>query len=168
MALSASVVEGQMRFRFAWEPSKADALEEMHDFYERASDSFELPGEAYPAAYQRMYDYEPDAGILNLALSATASFTRTVRLAERDIRAIRLMLRLEAYHAETGEWPADLSARELAELNTCPLTGKPFEYALTPGDEHGRAYTLRAPEAPWEFGRSGDYTTLRDPIAPAE
>ena len=88
-------------------------------------------------------------------------YLRNTRESERDIRATRLMLRLEAIHAETGEWPADLSAPELAALNEDPLTGEPFVYKLTPEDAHGRAYTLHAPQTPWENLGGEDFTAPR-------
>jgi len=77
--------------------------------------------------------------------------TRAARNAfrlERDLRATRLMLQLEAIHAETGAFPAAIDTDRFADVVTDPLTGAPFLYEPS---VDGAAYTLMAPSAPWDL-----------------
>ena len=84
---------------------------------------------------------------------------------ERAIAATRAMLRLEAIHAETGEWPADAEA--VGSLED-PLTGESLRYERTPD-----GYRLTAPEAGWIEELTWhdvmtDFTAPREPLAGSE
>ncbi len=94
----------------------------------------------------------------------TPALERAVRVGlrfERDIRATRIMLRLEAIHEESGVLPVTLEAAGLAELNIDPLTGQPFVYVPSPDRESGRVYTLHAPETAWDHLGGDDFTAPR-------
>lgn len=124
---------------------------------------------AHTLEYNAMIDgLAPLPTMVNILMPAVSRTVRNNIAFERDILATRLMLRLEATHAESGVWPETLDDHpELAELNECPLTGQPFVYALTPDDPYGRAYTLHAPETPWEhMNESLEYTEAREEFVP--
>lgn len=125
--------------------------------------------QSFGERFDQSFDAEESLPIMvNILMPAVGRVLRNNIMFERDICATRIMLLLESIHAETGEWPATLDAPELAELNECSLTGKPFIYALTPDDPHGRAYTLQAPETIWDNIGGEDYTKPRPVFEPAE
>ncbi len=163
-------IETSIRVTSAFGPSLEDMKAEYHAMAREVTESFNLPGSEFAAFYERMSQQKNRPSLAETAQPAFASFTRSTRFIEREVRATRLMLRLEAIHAETGQWPDALGDHpELAELNECPLTGDPFVYTRTPNDEHNRAYTLHAPETPWEeMIKFFDFTEPREPFEPQE
>lgn len=66
---------------------------------------------------------------------------------ESRLTGVRVMVQLEIYHADTGEWPQSLEDALSVEDFTDPVSGKPFLYERTPNDPNGRPYELRIP---WE------------------
>ena len=121
------------------QPKKAEVIATFDAAYAEAQGAIAGDAEELARVIERFDDYETDAFAVGMLLPAMGRFVRNVNETERDARATRIMLRLEAIYGETGEWPADLSAPELAELNEDPLTGEAFVYELTPDDPNGRA-----------------------------
>lgn len=65
-----------------------------------------------------------------------------------------LLLRIEAYHARTGEWPRTLEDAAPAEEIIDPVTGRAFVYELVEDPAPGAwPFELRAPLAVEEYGR---------------
>ncbi|TVQ32576.1 MAG: hypothetical protein EA376_05375 [Phycisphaeraceae bacterium] len=62
-------------------------------------------------------------------------------------RSASVMLRLEAHHARTGEWPDSLLDAMSPDDATDPVTGLQFRYDRVFEDPHGRPYLLRAPDS---------------------
>ncbi len=71
-------------------------------------------------------------------------YRRSLRL-DSLVAGLRLMLLLEIYHAETGDWPELVTSAVSIENATDPVSGDLFIYERTPLDEHGRPYELRIP-----------------------
>lgn len=81
--------------------------------------------------------------------------TRSMRRALWSVRArfepektvLRVMLRLEMYHARYGEWPAELVDAMAKEETIDPITGRPFVYERTLDDAE-RPYLVKTTAAP--------------------
>lgn len=61
------------------------------------------------------------------------------------LAGVRLMLLIELHRARTGRTPANLEEAATPEDTIDPVSGRSFIYTPTPGDPHGRRYTLRMP-----------------------
>jgi len=152
--------------------TKGDAIELLTGEFDRLRGGLSLAPEriiGFVRSFEdSSYGDDPVATMANFYMPAMVTAFRNNLVLEREIKATRIMLRLETRHAETGVWPADLSAPEFADLNMCPLTGQPFNYALTPDDEHGRPYTLTPPRTPWPAANDWDFTSPREAFVPEE
>ncbi len=69
---------------------------------------------------------------------------------------LRVMLRLEIYHAKFGKWPDQLVDAMSVEDTIDPITGSPFVYERIPEDED-RPYLLKttSPLVPGRVGHDG-------------
>lgn len=152
--------------------TKQDCVDQFTENFRRIRPGLDVaPGElkTFLQRYEAGIEGDtPAATMVEILMPAVGRALRNNIMLERDVLATRLMLRLEAIHAETGAWPETLDAPELAELSTDPLTGHPFVYTLTPDDPHGRAYTLHAPHTPWENVGGEDFTETRQMFEPEE
>ncbi len=89
--------------------------------------------------------------------------TRSIRTIAHDARAgierrkavLRVMLRLEIYHARHGEWPAKLVDAMAIEETIDPTTGKGMVYERTP-DDPNHQYVLKTLASPAPRGVGAD------------
>jgi len=86
-----------------------------------------------------------------------ARMMNTTHLVTAQIAALRLMLRMEIQHAETGRWPERLEDHFQPWETLEPTTGLPYRYRRRAQGEQGPPYTLVLPEgSPDWWLRSGD------------
>jgi len=170
--LHASWYRRLMNANAIWKSTKQEGVDLFGERFSALEKGIEVPASAFYGfllRFEQAEEPETVPGVLvDILMPALGRALRNNITLERDVLATRLMLRLEAIHAETGAWPDSLDAPELAELNTDPLTGHPFVYTLTPDDPHGRAYTLHAPHTPWENVGGEDFTEPRRMFEPTD
>jgi hypothetical protein len=132
-------------------PSREEAIASTRQVHGMILAAAQGPRHEMLAAMQQVEDHlaqlSPRESLSPLLSMPPSRAAMSALLADAVVDGMRLMLSVEAYRAERGEYPEDLAAlvpMYIAELPLDPFTGAPYLYRrLAPGeDEHGRGYLL--------------------------
>ena len=110
--------------------------------------------------------FETDDLALGIIRPAQHLLAKPAMQLERDIRATRLMLVLEAHLDEHGDSPDSLNSELFSAHHIDPITGEPFIYTPTTDASNASCYTLRSTDSSF-LGRdidAVDYTAPRPPF----